>query len=97
TRRAWIAIGLLILGLLGISRIGSWRQSRHPRVLLLGVDGADPAILERLIGAGKLPTFGRLRREGAFGPLRSREPLLSPVLWTTIATGRTPQDHGVLD
>ncbi len=72
-------------------------RTRHPRVLLIGLDGADPATLDRLIGQGKLPTFERLRREGVYGRLRSREPLLSPVIWTTIATGRTPQDHGVLD
>jgi tetratricopeptide (TPR) repeat protein len=71
--------------------------ARHPRVMLIGIDGADPAIIERLIAQGKLPTFARLSREGAFGRLRSREPLLSPVLWTTIATGHKPQDHGVLD
>jgi tetratricopeptide (TPR) repeat protein/predicted AlkP superfamily phosphohydrolase/phosphomutase len=66
-------------------------------VLLVGVDGADPDILDRLIGGGRLPTFARLKREGAFGRLRSREPLLSPIVWTSIATGRKGQDHGVLD
>jgi predicted AlkP superfamily phosphohydrolase/phosphomutase/tetratricopeptide (TPR) repeat protein len=66
-------------------------------VLLLGVDGADPGILERLIGEGRLPNFSRLKAMGASGRLRSREPLLSPILWTTIATGRKGQDHGILD
>jgi predicted AlkP superfamily phosphohydrolase/phosphomutase/tetratricopeptide (TPR) repeat protein len=65
--------------------------------MLIGVDGLDPTILDRLIKEGKLPTLGRLRQEGAYGPLRSREPILSPLVWTTIVTGRTPQDHGVLD
>jgi tetratricopeptide (TPR) repeat protein len=44
---------------------------------------------------GKLPNFARLRREGAYGRLRSFEPMLSPILWTTIATGRTPDAHGI--
>ena len=58
--------------------------ARSPRrVLLIGVDGADPGILERLIGEGRLPSFARLKAAGASGPLRSREPLLSPILWTT--------------
>lgn len=65
--------------------------------MLIGIDGADPVIVERLIGAGRLPTFARLARDGVLARLRSREPLLSPILWTTIATGRKPQDHGVLD
>ncbi len=93
------AFGLILAGLaffwLGCARSGSGHAS--PRVLLIGIDGADLRIIDRLVAAGKLPTFGRLEREGAFGPLRSQEPLLSPIVWTTIATGRRPQDHGVLD
>ena len=68
-----------------------------PRVLLIGIDGADMRIVDRLVGEGKLPTFARLKREGAWGPLRSVEPLLSPLVWTSIATGRRPQDHGIFD
>ena len=91
---AAIVVVLTVAGILG----WTWRgASLHPRVLILAIDGADPAIVERLAAAGRVPAIARLRREGAFGPLRSREPLLSPILWTTIATGRTPQDHGVLD
>jgi len=44
---------------------------------------------------GKLPNFSRLRREGAYGRLRSAKPLLSPVVWSTIATGKTPDRHGI--
>jgi predicted AlkP superfamily phosphohydrolase/phosphomutase/tetratricopeptide (TPR) repeat protein len=68
-----------------------------PRVLLVGLDGADLRTVDRLVGEGKLPTFARLKREGAWGPLRSVEPLLSPLVWTSIVTGRRPQDHGVFD
>ena len=68
-----------------------------PRVLLVGLDGADMRTVDRLVGEGKLPTFARLKREGAWGPLRSVEPLLSPLVWTSIVTGRRPQDHGVFD
>ena len=90
---------IALLVVVAAAGLGLWRTAgaRHPRVLLIGLDGADPGILDRLIDEGRLPTFARLRREGAYGRLRSREPLLSPVIWTTIATGRTPQDHGVLD
>ena len=51
----------------------------------------------RQLTEGKLPHFAQLRREGAYGPLATIQPILSPVVWTTIATGRAPQDHGVLD
>lgn len=91
---------LTLLVAAAAAALGSWLSvagPRHPRVLLIGIDGADPGIVDRLIADGKLPTFARLRREGAYGLLRSREPLLSPIIWTSIATGRAPQDHGVLD
>jgi predicted AlkP superfamily phosphohydrolase/phosphomutase/tetratricopeptide (TPR) repeat protein len=93
----WLLLASVIVLAVGAAA-WTWRGSTlHPRVLLIGVDGADPRIVDRLAAAGKLPTIDRLRREGAFAPLRSREPLLSPLIWTTIATGRAPQDHGVLD
>jgi tetratricopeptide (TPR) repeat protein len=86
----------LVLAGFALSGLGCARSS-SPRVILVGIDGADLGIIDRLISEGKLPTFQRLEREGAFGPLKSQEPLLSPIVWTTIATGRRPQDHGVLD
>jgi hypothetical protein len=67
------------------------------RLVIVGVDGGDWLNLRPLIDAGKLPNFARLVRDGATGPLRSEEPMLSPLLWTTMATGRYPEDHGVLD
>jgi tetratricopeptide (TPR) repeat protein len=79
---------------------GAGAASRSPalrRVVIVGVDGGDWLNLRPLIDAGKLPNFARLVREGATGPLRSEEPLLSPLLWTTMATGRYPEDHGVLN
>lgn len=67
------------------------------RLVIVGVDGGDWLNLKPLIDAGQLPNFARLVRDGATGPLRSEEPMLSPLLWTTMATGRYPEDHGVLD
>jgi predicted AlkP superfamily phosphohydrolase/phosphomutase/Flp pilus assembly protein TadD len=67
------------------------------RVVIVGVDGGDWLNLRPLIDAGKLPNFARLVRGGATGPLRAEEPLLSPLLWTTMATGRYPEDHGILN
>jgi predicted AlkP superfamily phosphohydrolase/phosphomutase len=88
---------LAVVALFGVVCLGCARGRSAQRVVLVGVDGADPGILERLIGEGRLPTFARLKAAGASGHLRSREPLLSPILWTTIATGRKAQDHGILD
>jgi tetratricopeptide (TPR) repeat protein len=67
------------------------------RLVIVGVDGGDWLNLRPLIDAGRLPNFARFVHEGATGPLRSEEPMLSPLLWTTIATGRYPEDHGILN
>ncbi len=65
------------------------------RVLVLAMDGLDPSTIDLLLSEGELPHFARLRLEGAYAPLRSQKPLLSPVVWTTVATGKTPDVHGI--
>ncbi len=72
-------------------------QDTRLKVLLVGLDGADWGIIEPLIAGGRLPVLARLKREGAWGTLLSEHPMLSPLLWTTIATGRSPERHGVMD
>jgi hypothetical protein len=68
---------------------------RH--VLLVGLDGADWQAIDPLARAGRLPVFARLRDHGRTGTLLATPPLVSPMLWTTIATGRRPEDHRILD
>ncbi len=48
-----------------------------------------------MIGEGDLPTFARLLDEGTFGPLSTLTPTLSPLIWSTLATGCTAEDHGI--
>ena len=65
------------------------------RVLVLGLDGLDPQVIDLLLSEGELPHFAELRGQGAYAPLRSMRPLLSPIIWTTVATGKTPDQHGI--
>jgi len=65
------------------------------KVIVLGIDGLDPQAIDLLMSEGKLPNFARLRQDGAYGRLISQKPLLSPIIWTTIATGKTPGQHGI--
>lgn len=68
----------------------------HPRLFFLGVDGATWTILGPMIARGELPAFQRLVREGASLPgFDTMQITLSPVIWTTVATGRRPADHGI--
>jgi hypothetical protein len=68
---------------------------RSPPLLVFGIDGADWRYIEPLLARGELPHLAELRRRGAFGPLRTLRPCLSPAVWTTVATGRLPQEHGI--
>jgi len=70
-------------------------HTRPERILVLGFDGLDPEAVDLLLSEGKLPNFAKLRREGAYGRLKTFKPTLSPILWTTIATGKTPDQHGI--
>ena len=65
------------------------------RVLLVGIDGASPRLAGPLLAAGRLPNLARIASEGVWGPLQSQLPLASPRIWNTIATGKTPEKHGI--
>ena len=66
-----------------------------PKVLLVGWDAADWKVIHPLMEAGKMPNVQRLVENGAMGQLSTLHPALSPMLWTSIATGKRPYKHGI--
>lgn len=83
---------LTVVALLGCA---CGADGEHGRVIVLGLDGVDPGVVHTLAEDGRLPNLSRCLSTGVFGTLHADEPLLSPVLWTTIATGRPPDVHGI--
>lgn len=73
------------------------RKIAGMKVLLIGLDGADWNILDPLIRKDRLPNIGRIARAGVRARLRTITPMLSPVIWTSIATGVLPGRHGIID
>jgi tetratricopeptide (TPR) repeat protein len=65
------------------------------KVLLIGWDAADWKVINPLIDAGKMPNLARLIESGVMGNIATLQPCLSPMLWTSIATGKRPYKHGV--
>jgi type I phosphodiesterase/nucleotide pyrophosphatase len=65
------------------------------RVVLLGVDGASWSVIDPLLAEGALPHFAALARDGVSAELATVEPVNSPTVWTSIATGRSPEAHGI--
>lgn len=70
--------------------------SGRNKVLLIGWDGADWEHITPLLDQGLLPGLEALINRGVMGDLATLHPVLSPMLWNTIATGKTPDKHGIL-
>lgn len=97
----WIIAGVFALLLLGVRSEGGFMlHLSHPpagRVVILGMDGMSPDVLEPLLNVGKLPHFAALGRDGAYRHLATTNPPQSPVAWTGFATGQNPGQHGMYD
>jgi hypothetical protein len=77
-----------------------WRtgvRSRFKRVVILGLDGLDHALTERMLAEGKLPNLDALRKQGCFKPLATTLPSISPVAWSSFQTGTNPGKHAIYD
>ena len=65
------------------------------KVLVFGWDAAEWKVIMPLIQQGKMPAFARLMSRGVHGKLQTLDPPLSPMLWTSIATGFRADKHGI--
>ena len=91
-------IGYGLLPALAAVLIGCGRSAVNasPKsIVVLGIDGMDPAFLERHWDV--LPNLDKLRREGEFKRLETVMPPQSPVAWSTFITGMDPGGHGIFD
>ena len=67
------------------------------KLLILGWDAADWQMVRCLTDKGGMPNLRRLLRAGTQADLATLEPRLSPLLWSTVATGKTADKHGILN
>ncbi len=67
------------------------------RVIVIGLDGLEPSIVEAMLERGELPAFDRLRRMGCYSRLKTTYPAQTPVAWSSFATGTNPGGHGIFD
>lgn len=67
------------------------------RVLFLGLDGGDRAMLDAAFDRGWMPRLASFWKRSANGGLRSSLPMVTPVAWTTFAAGCDPISHGIHD
>ncbi len=67
------------------------------RVVVVGFDGLEPRIFERLLAQGELPAFAQVRETGGYSRVATTLPAQTPVAWSSFATGTNPGGHGIYD
>ena len=71
------------------------REPAGPPTIFFAIDGLEWSVLQPLLADGRLPAIASLMARGSFGRLRSMTPTLSPVIWTSVATGKRRERHGI--
>lgn len=74
-----------------------YTKAKVKRIVILGFDGLDPDLCETFMQQGVLPHFAELQQNGTFRKLRTTCPPLSPVAWSSFATGVNPSKHRIFD
>lgn len=90
---------IIISVLLGLFYISFPAEARvnQKKVIVLGIDGLDPAIMEYLLELGRLPNIQRLIKTGTYRHLETSCPPQSPVAWSDFIVGGDPGMHGIFD
>lgn len=93
-----IAVSVLATALWGCQILGR-KSVLQPskKVIVLGIDGMDPQLLQQYMDEGKMPNFSALAKKGGFLPLRTSIPPQSPVAWSNFITGTNPGEHAIFD
>lgn len=100
---AAIALAILALAALPVRMLaGLFRRKRvrggiARRVIVVGMDGLDPRRVRRMMEHGDMPNFVRMTEQGCFSDLETTCPPISPVAWSSFATGVNPGKHGIFD
>lgn len=94
--RSGLLVALLASCVLGSCGGDELARDFDTRAVIIGIDGADWRIIEPLIEAGEMPHLARLRERAAWGTIETLHDVpLSPVIWTSVATGKTADEHGI--
>ncbi len=96
-----VVVGLLLWPIRFVIRQITRKRPPKPakvrRAILIGLDGLDPELVQRFMKDGRLPNMRRLADAGMMSKLSTTYPAMSPVAWSSFATGVDPAKHGIFD
>jgi len=75
----------------------AYKKSLINKLVIVGLDGMEPTLVEKFMTEGKLPNFSRLKKEGTYTRLETTIPAISPVAWSSFMTGCNPCKHNIFD
>lgn len=67
------------------------------KVIVIGLDGLEPSIVEAMLGRSELPNLARIREMGSYCRVQTTYPAQTPVAWSSFMTGTNPGGHGIFD
>ena len=67
------------------------------KVIVIGLDGLEPSIVEAMLERGELPNLAKIRASGSYTRLQTTYPAQTPVAWSSFMTGTNPGGHGIFD
>lgn len=75
----------------------AFKKSLIDKLIIIGLDGLEPSLVEKFMSEGKLPHFSKLKEKGAYARLKTTTPAISPVAWSSFMTGSNPSKHNIFD
>ena len=75
----------------------AYKKSIINKLIILGLDGMEPTLVEKYMAEGKLPNFSKVKKQGSYAKLQTTTPAISPVAWSSFMTGANPSKHNIFD
>jgi len=75
----------------------AYQKSKISKLVIVGLDGLEPTLVEKFISEGKLPHLSKLKKQGTYQRLQTTTPAISPVAWSSFMTGTNPSKHNIFD
>jgi len=75
----------------------AYKKSHINRLVIIGLDGLEPSLVEKYMAEAKLPNFSKIKKQGSYARLQTTTPAISPVAWSSFITGCHPSKHNIFD